>query len=318
MPATPSETPQTEFTPPSLDAWEREFFAPPFRVKPIAVIFPTEEEVTQLALHLGFLSGIRAKLLSMADPESEACRRPCICFALRCANRVGIVRLLWETLIEAAAAGLPCEFSTAHNNAVHYAQEATHSAQAATCVGLYNEEKGKERFFPSDEHRDRNLIIEAAANAAIQAMSVGESLGASDNARKAHVRVMLIDIARLRATGSDLAGWDDPRLGPLWPDGPVEWASALEQQLREWKQKLANRPNPFAPPISEETRKQFADHQAINELATQGAFDGFRGEYVVVFDGKLVGHGPDLKVVRQEAAEKCGVPLSRLAYRFIY
>ena len=145
---------------------------------------------------------------------------------------------------------------------------------------------------------------------------------AADDARDVW-KATSFDFARLKkftaeGTTPPLIGWDDPRLGPLWPDGVPEWHKKAEQELRELKEKLANRPDPFAPPIPEETRRQLADLRKINELAEQGAFKDLHREYVLVYDGQLVGHGPDLAEARQLAAEKCGVPLSQLVYRYIY
>gem|GEM_PF-3711999 len=82
--------------------------------------------------------------------------------------------------------------------------------------------------------------------------------------------------------------------------------------------KLDARPDPFAPPIPDETRRKLDDHRKLNELGDQGAFKDCRGQYVFVYNGEFVGHGAELGEARRQAAEKLGVPPSSLVYRYVY
>jgi hypothetical protein len=136
-------------------------------------------------------------------------------------------------------------------------------------------------------------------------------------------RAAASDYERFVSLASDtsappLTGWDDPRLGPLWPDGAPEWHQQLEREVAEMRAKLAARPDPFAPPIPDETRRKLDDHRKLNELGDQGAFKDCRGQYVFVYNGEFVGHGAELGEARRQAAEKLGVPPSSLVYRYVY
>lgn len=159
----------------------------------------------------------------------------------------------------------------------------------------------------------------AATCAAVAASAAAATAASSDGASA--WRAASVDLARLKQLSNaqpPLTGWDDPRLGPLWPEGAPEWHKQLEREIAEMRAKLDARPDPFAPPIPDETRRKLDDHRKLNELGDQGAFKDCRGQYVFVYNGEFVGHGTELGEARRQAAEKLGVPPSSLVYRYVY
>lgn len=167
-------------------------------------------------------------------------------------------------------------------------------------------------------------MIDAAADAVGNAADATYGAAAKADAEAAEVNLWnaaSLDFARLKqlqGAQPSLTGWDDPRLGPLWPDGAPEWHRQLEREVAEMRAKLDARPDPFAPPIPDETRRKLDDHRKLNELGDQGAFKDCRGQYVFVYNGEFVGHGAELGEARRQAAEKLGVPPSSLVYRYVY
>jgi hypothetical protein len=306
MPDT-GELSQTEI-PPLRDLWERDCFAPiPSTAKPIEVEGAEMEVFTD------------REALEKALPSLS--KQACVALALRAAKRARVFVELRNTATEGIAAGFVISVQWARgavDAAVRADAEAEVSAHAVADAKL----------------ADAKLAVRAAACAADRAAAAfyaaasaaddsTDYLASASTASARTWKATSFDFARLKKvallTGAPpLTGWDDPRLGPLWPEGAPEWHKKAEQELRELKAKLANRPDPFASPIPDGTRRQLVDLRKIDELAKQGAFQDLHGQYVLVYDGQLVGHGPDLGEARQLAAEKCGVPLSHLVYRYIY
>ncbi len=80
---------------------------------------------------------------------------------------------------------------------------------------------------------------------------------------------------------------------------------------------------PFDPliaesPLPDDMREQMDDVRLLNEKYNRGELHGFRGNYVVLCHGQLLGHGPDLSALRKEWAQKASVPESRLVVTFVY
>ena len=267
---------------PPLDAWAMESDAPVApAVKPIEV---DESEVWD-----------RKTVPTVLAPLGKQAH---VVIALRAAKRVDVLVQLQNTATEAAAAG----FDVPHGE--WWFSLAAAAAAAATAAG------GASGAVNASD------AATYAANAAAYA--------SNDDARAAAWKVTSRDVARVRkivdlskSGGIPLTGWDDPRLGPLWPDGPPEWHQKAEQLLRELKDKLANRPDPFAPPVSNEKLTQIKDANFLSALHRRGELDQFSGCHVIAYREQIVGHGRDLAAVRAEVAGRLGVPETRLATTFV-
>ena len=227
-------------------------------------------------------------------------KQACVVLAWRAARRVYVVTDLRNAFAEAVGAGVDVTVPDWCGCPVH----AIHVAANVFIGGA------------SD---DRAAYWDAVAAAAGDAYAYTHSAAAQDDVRAATA----VDFSRIKqlaqAAGAiPLSRWDDPRLGPLWPEGAPAWHTKAERELRELKDEIANRPDPFAPPVGAEKLAQIKDFNFLSGLHRRGGLDGFGGSYVIAFREQIVGHGRDLAAARAEVAARLGVPETRLATTYVH
>ena len=150
-------------------------------------------------------------------------RRALVVLALRAAKRVSVFIDLRVATTEAVAAGLS---GTSQESLYTFADTVSHYAASAALDGM-------------DAAGEASWAADFAANAPRFTDPVVWKATSLDLWRLYHLTTL--------TGGPPLTGWDDPRLGPLWPDGVPEWHTAAEREVRDLRERLANRPNPFAP-----------------------------------------------------------------------
>jgi len=247
--------------------------------QPIPVDEPDPELVGKLATEPW--EAVRDHFRPDLTPLSPQARRV---FALRSAKRVALILQLRDVIAEADAAGFEIPYDPAPS-----------TVRAATLA----------------------CSAEETSDAIGWAVCAARNVTPSATAEEV-VRAAIVDLHRLRQIPAPLTGWDDPRLGPLWPDGPPEWHRKGERQIRELKDKLDGRPDPGEPPIPDEMLAQMQDARELTEKYNRGELTAYRGNHVLIYRGQIVGHGPDLSAVRKEVAERIGVPAVRLVTTFVY
>lgn len=143
-------------------------------------------------------------------------RQALVVLAVRAAKRVAVFVALRGAATEAAAAGL----SGVDQEALYtFADTVSHYASAAAMESA-----------------------DGADEAAWAADFASTAPRFTDPAVWKAVSFDLHRLYKLHAQRAAPTGWDDPRLGPLWPDGLPEWHARAERELRDLQQRLANRP----------------------------------------------------------------------------
>jgi hypothetical protein len=111
------------------------------------------------------------------------------------------------------------------------------------------------------------------------------------------------DIVKLAIKGARKRGWLDLKLPANFPItdpfGPMNAGTTPEL------------------PIPAAALAQLGNYRKLEELAAKGDFHEFRGEYVAVLDGKLVGHGVDGEAVLKKVAEEYGEAAGLAAVRYL-
>lgn len=98
--------------------------------------------------------------------------------------------------------------------------------------------------------------------------------------------------------------WNDPRLGPLWPDGPPPWYVEAEKQLRELENRIADLPTPGRAPIAPSVLAQLATIRWLDKQFDLGVLDKYMGQYVLAANEQILAHGTYLGKVRKAAEKK--------------
>jgi hypothetical protein len=116
--------------------------------------------------------------------------------------------------------------------------------------------------------------------------------------------------------------WDDPRLGPLWPDGPPAWYAAAEVACRERGAELTSPPADEAAGdwLTDDVLTQIAGVEWLKREEEAGRLRPYRGQYVVAANHTILGHDPALLQARRAAAAaaaRAGIPEGHLADYFV-
>jgi hypothetical protein len=209
----------------------------------------------------------------------------------------------------------------------------------------YRNELGAEAFcvgitIPSTTPGKYEFAAEVRRYACLAARAFYAS-SAIDNAQRAYETASHIDPARpfdFEATrDSDLSKflelnlgkpgepgqpirWNDPRLGPLWPQGEPEWYTQAVRACRELEEKLRSLPDPNAPLLPWYIVAQMEDRAWLDQLQTEGKLEVYRGEFVIAAEKVIYAHGRSLLKAREKAeqkAQKQGVPTERLTDYFV-
>ena len=126
----------------------------------------------------------------------------------------------------------------------------------------------------------------AAADAAAAAADLG--------------KLLALNLGRPGEPGEPIR-WNDPRLGPLWPDGEPLWYVEAQQACRELEEKLANLPDPNAPPLSPVTLARFDNRGLLDDMWEEGKLKEYEGEYVISDGTTIFAHGKHLLSVWEQA-----------------
>lgn len=140
-----------------------------------------------------------------------------VALVLRAAKRVGVFVALRVATTEAIAAGLS---GASQESLYTFADTVSHYASSSALESM-------------DAADEASWAADFAANAP----------RFTDGAVWKAVSIDLWRLYQLTTLRNSppLTGWDDARLGPLWPDGVPEWHLKAEQDLRELQAKLARK-----------------------------------------------------------------------------
>jgi hypothetical protein len=114
--------------------------------------------------------------------------------------------------------------------------------------------------------------------------------------------------------------WDDPRLGPLWPDGVSESSVKVERECRDLEEKLNQLSSPSGTQDDVELHPQIGEWRRLEAMYTEGRLDEYRGEFVIWANGEIFAHGRKLLSVRLQAeklAEAKGISPDHLINYFV-
>jgi hypothetical protein len=241
--------------------------------------------------------------------------RATVAFAVRCAKRVQPLVRLARLKAEAYCAGLDLRnFQWSDARSVVAAAADTASAVAAEAAAS-----------AAAHLRDAALVAAADAAHAARESAASAAASAFDSIPDATEALLdLMRLLRLKLGGPNEPGepirWNDPRLGPLWADGPPEWHVKAGQACRELEEQLRTLPNPNAPPDDPALLAQAAEYLKAEQWYCEGKFNAYRGEYVFFSDGVIYGHGrnlADLRPLAEEKAAAVGIPPERLVDYFV-
>jgi len=115
--------------------------------------------------------------------------------------------------------------------------------------------------------------------------------------------------------------WNDPRLGPLWPDGPPAWHVEAEKLLRELENTIADLPAPDRAPLAPSVKAQLATIRWLDKQLNLGVLDKYSGEYVLAANEQILAHGTYLGKVRKAAEKKAKalqIPTEVIAVYFVF
>jgi hypothetical protein len=240
-----------------------------------------------------------------------------VALALRCAKRVEPLRRLCDLLPDAFSAGLEVEPRrwlggiTASGVAGH----------AAWVAGVADDLESTVPPPPTALAWAVTGAEQAAAKTAGARTPDGAALAVVVRAAVAAdiVKLGSLNLGRPGEPGEPIR-WNDPRLGPLWPDGPPDWYVRAEQACRDLEDQLRNLPNPNEEPLHPIIIAQLEDHAWLDQLWSDGELDDYRGEFVIAAERTIFAHGRNLLKTRQRAekkAQKQGIPPERLTDYFV-
>jgi hypothetical protein len=135
------------------------------------------------------------------------------------------------------------------------------------------------------------------------------------------------DLHKLRALNLGAHGepgqpirWNDPRLGPLWPNGEPKWYSEAVQACRDLEERIRTAPDPNAPPPDPALEELFEVRKWLSQLESEGKLDKYRGKYIIAVEKQILASGRDLVRVHPKAekvAKAKGISLERLVLHFV-
>jgi hypothetical protein len=203
-------------------------------------------------------------------------------FTTRCAKRLEPLVRLGQLKVDAYSVGIDIDASLKHGwKAVANAASAATVSVATTYNAVSN----------------NAALAAAAAYSAI----AGNTAAADTDLQK----LLDLNLGKPGEPGEPIR-WNDPRLGPLWPDGEPEWYTAAERACRELEDELRNLPEPSAGPSDPVLEAQFEEWRKLDVLYNEGKLNKYRGEYVIWADGEIFAHGRHLLNVRLQAEELAG------------
>lgn len=224
-------------------------------------------------------------------------RRAIVAFALRCAKRAEPVARLQPLIADACSAGLDINKVRRYDDT-----ETAYAARTADYAG----------------HAAVDADATAAADYAARTASVDDvTFLAAAN----------IDVKKLRSLNLGQPGepgepirWNDPRLGPLWPNGEPQWYTEAVQACRELEEKLRTLPDPDTPQLDPVLLAHFEDRAWLDQLQSEGKLSDYRGQYVIAAEREIFSHGSNLMKARRTAEKKAAqknIPPARLVDYFV-
>jgi hypothetical protein len=222
--------------------------------------------------------------------------------AFRASKRVSVLLTLRQLVTEVVAAGIdlgPRHGLTARARAADAAAAANRAADGYAA----------------------NRAADAAVDAAVISSSICSDLTAAPDSTAWNAASL--DVVRLRELLTSEpttrpTGWDDPRLGPIWPDGPPAWHRKAEEEVRKLKERLASRFAPPAEDVPPEVSSQMADVQLLTDMQNRGELEPYAGGYVAVLNLAVVGHGLSATALIDEMSARFRVPPARVAVQYVY
>jgi hypothetical protein len=238
--------------------------------------------------------------------------RALVGFAARCAKRVEPLTRLQPLIADAYARGQDVGKAKRHaatHAAAHAATAATHAAAAADAADDANDD-------------DAATAADAAAHASYAAAydaadaddtykaydAYTAATAAADVAAAAAAAAAYADVNKLRTLNLGQRGksgqpirWNDPRLGPLWPNGEPKWYTEVVQLCDTLEKQLRALPDPNRPPLDAQIVSRLRVRDQLDQMLREGKLAEYVGEYVVFAKGQICGHGATLVEARKNA-----------------
>ncbi len=230
--------------------------------------------------------------------------RAVVALAARCAERVGPLVRVQPLLARAFTAGIgPGRVRRYVGEPTAYAVAATHSATRTVLAADAPDTVGR-------AYAEACSVVHAYAVACDRADG-----GFPFDPVRADVATLLT--LNLGAPGElgQPTRWDDPRLGPLWPQGEPAWYTEVVAACEDLERRLLTAPvAPSEPSPSAAVVERRKARAALEQLHRDGRFAAFVGEYVVfrtddLAPDHMLAHGPSLFAVRREAERTAAADL---------
>lgn len=238
--------------------------------------------------------------------------RASVAVAVRCEKRIAPLKRVQPLIAEATSAGVgSAQLKPLLRYAVRPVTAAGDTASAASSSAAHAASAA------NPIHDTIDAII-ASADACSEA----------DLGPLPAVRAAVADIATVRALGLGAPGelglpvrWDDPRLGPLWPNGEPEWYTEVVAACADLEAQLRRVPDTSAPPTAADAPDATcADREWLDQLKGAGKLVEYRGQYVIAAEKSILAHGRRLADVRSEAertARAKNIPVDRFVLSFV-